>query len=92
MLSTDPRANTVTVGPREALATARVAVRGVRLHRDEGAVERVKLRYRSRAVPARLRGNEVELLEPFDGAAPGQTAVFLAGDGAIVGSATIARA
>ncbi|HEX2087977.1 MAG TPA: tRNA 2-thiouridine(34) synthase MnmA, partial [Solirubrobacteraceae bacterium] len=92
VVATDPRANTVTVGPRAALATRNVAVRGVRLHRDEAAVERVKLRYRSRAVPARLRGSEVELLEPFDGAAPGQTAVFLAGDGAIVGSATIARA
>jgi tRNA-specific 2-thiouridylase len=90
VIATDPRANTVTVGPREALATTRVAVRGVRLHRDPDAVERVKLRYRSRAVACRLGDGELELLEPFDGAAPGQTAVFLGGDGAIVGSATIA--
>ena len=90
VVATDARANTVTVGPRDALATRRVAVRGVRLHRDASAVERVKLRYRSRAVPCRLHDREVELLEPFDGAAPGQTAVFLGCDGAVVGSATIA--
>jgi tRNA-specific 2-thiouridylase len=89
VLATDPRANTVTVGPREALAQRRVAVRGVRLHRDEAAVARVKLRYRSRAVPCRLAGGEVELLEPFDAAAPGQTAVFFADDDAVVGVATI---
>jgi tRNA-uridine 2-sulfurtransferase len=92
VLQTDPRANTVTVGPREALATTRVRVRGIRLHRDEAAVAEVRLRYRSKPVRCSLSGNDVDLLEPFDGAAPGQTAVFLAGDGAIVGSATIARA
>jgi tRNA-uridine 2-sulfurtransferase len=89
VLATDARANTVTVGPREALAQHRVAVRGVRLHRDEAAVARVKLRYRSRAVPCRLDGGQVELLEPFDAAAPGQTAVFFADDDAVVGVATI---
>ena len=90
VLETDARANTVTVGPREALATRRVAVRGVRLHADVGEVDRVKLRYRSRAVPCRLADGEIELLEPFDGAAPGQTAVFLRCDGAVVGTGTIA--
>src|SRR3954471_24388541 len=34
VLATDAAANTVTVGPREALATREVAVRDVRLHRD----------------------------------------------------------
>ncbi|HEV2815564.1 MAG TPA: tRNA 2-thiouridine(34) synthase MnmA, partial [Solirubrobacteraceae bacterium] len=89
VIATDPRANTVTVGPREALATHRVTVRGVTLHRDAGDVARVKLRYRSRPVPCRLRDGEVELLEPFDAASPGQTAVFLAADDAVVGSGTI---
>jgi tRNA-specific 2-thiouridylase len=89
VLSTDARANTVTVGPREALRTDRVRVRGVRLHRDEAAVERVKLRYRSRALPCRLSSGEIELLEPFAGAAPGQTAVFLGADDAVVGVGTI---
>jgi tRNA-specific 2-thiouridylase len=51
----------------------------------------VKLRYRSRAVPCRLKGDTVELAEPVDGAAPGQAAVLLAGD-CVVGVATIAGA
>jgi tRNA-specific 2-thiouridylase len=91
VLQTDPRANTVTVGPRAALGTDRVAVRGVRLHRDAEAVERVKLRYRSQPVACRLRETTIELLEPADAAAPGQTAVFFGGDGAVIGVATIAR-
>ena len=91
VLATDARANTVTVGPRESLAAVRVPVRALRLHRTEDDVARVRLRYRSKPVPCRLRGGEVELLEPFDGAAPGQTAVFLGADDAVVGSATITR-
>jgi tRNA-specific 2-thiouridylase len=86
VLATDAEANTVTVGPRAELATHTVRVRGVRLHGDPDAV---RLRYRSPTLPCRLDGDEIHLAEPFDGAAPGQTAVFLAGD-AIVGCATIA--
>ena len=87
VLATDARANTVTVGPRDDLATTTVRVRGVRLHGT--APDAVRLRYRSPAVPCRLDGDRIHLDEPFDGAAPGQTAVFLAGE-AIVGCATIA--
>jgi tRNA-specific 2-thiouridylase len=71
-----------------------VRLRGARLHRDAAEVDRVKLRYRSRAVPCRVaaehgRGRvELELLEPVDGAAPGQTACLLRGD-VIVGWGTI---
>jgi tRNA-specific 2-thiouridylase len=90
VLATDARTNTVTVGPRAALATVRVPVRGLRLFRDEDVVERVKLRYKATPVACRLRGGEVQLLEPFEGAAPGQTAVFLGAGDAVVGSATIA--
>jgi tRNA-specific 2-thiouridylase len=86
VLATDARANTVTVGPRAQLATTTVSVKGVRLHAEPDAV---RLRYRSPALACRLEGNRIHLDEPFDGAAPGQTAVFLAGD-AIVGCATIA--
>ena len=39
--------NRVVAGPREALATTSVALRGARLHRAAGEVDRVKLRYRS---------------------------------------------
>jgi tRNA-specific 2-thiouridylase len=87
VLATDPRANTVTVGPRAQLATRTVRVRGLRMHGAEP--DAVRLRYRSPALGCRLDGDQIHLTEPFDGAAPGQTAVFLAGD-AIVGCATIA--
>jgi len=56
----------------------------------------VKRRYRSPAVRGRVgahhgRGRvELELLEPVDGAAPGQTACLLRGD-VIVGWGTICR-
>ncbi|HUR84743.1 MAG TPA: tRNA 2-thiouridine(34) synthase MnmA [Solirubrobacteraceae bacterium] len=86
VLATDARANTVTVGPREQLATQTVRVRALRMHGAEP--DAVRLRYRSPAVGCRLEGEEIHLAEPFDGAAPGQTAVFLRGD-AIVGCATI---
>ena len=86
VLATDARANTVTVGARYELSTSTVRIRGLRLH---GEPDAVRLRYRSPAVGCRLDGNRIHLDEPFDGAAPGQTAVFLAGD-AIVGCATIA--
>jgi tRNA-specific 2-thiouridylase len=100
VLSTSASANTVTVGPREALATTRVRVRAATLHRPGGEVDAIKLRYRSRALPCRLAGEplvagvhaslEVDLFEPVMGAAPGQSACLLRGD-TIVGWATIDR-
>jgi tRNA-specific 2-thiouridylase len=88
VLGTDAGANTVTVGPRAALATRSVPVRGLRLQREPDAV---KLRYRTEPVPCRVRDGRVELAEPVEGgAAPGQTAVFLAGD-LVVGYGTITR-
>ncbi len=97
VLATDAAANTVTVGTREELATRRVRIRNVILHRDGERVDGVKLRYRATAVPASLaatasgrhRELEVELEEPFDAASPGQAAVLLCGE-AIVGQGTIA--
>jgi tRNA-uridine 2-sulfurtransferase len=88
VLGTDAQANTVTVGPRAALATRAVHVRDARLHGPADEVDAVKLRYRSPAVPCSLRGTTIELGEPVAGAAPGQTAVFLRGD-AVLGCATI---
>jgi tRNA-specific 2-thiouridylase len=89
VLATDAVANTVTAGPRAALATRAVRVRDARLHAPAGDVRAVKLRYRSPAVACTLDGDTIALHEPVDGAAPGQTAVFLRGD-AVVGCATIA--
>jgi len=89
VVRTDAGANTVTVGPRAALATNGVRVRDARLHAPASEVRAVKLRYRAPAVPCTLRGDTIELPEPVDGPAPGQTAVFLRGD-AVLGCATIA--
>jgi tRNA-uridine 2-sulfurtransferase len=89
VLHTDAGANTVTVGPRAALATTGVRVRDARLHAPASEVRAVKLRYRAPAVPCTLSGDTIELGEPVDGPAPGQTAVFLRGD-AVLGCATIA--
>jgi tRNA-specific 2-thiouridylase len=97
VLRSESRANRVVVGPRAELATSSVTVRGARLHRDAGEVDRVKLRYRSRPVGCRVAGAagpgshrtlELQLAEPVDGAAPGQTACLLRGD-VVVGWATI---
>ena len=54
VLDKDAAGNRVTVGPAAALRTQRVALRGVRLHRGGGRVDRVKLRYRSKPLAARL--------------------------------------
>jgi tRNA-uridine 2-sulfurtransferase len=99
VLATDAATNTVTVGTRAELERRSVSVRDAVLHRDGGEVDAVKLRYRSRALPATVsaagRGRhsslEVSLGEAFPGVAPGQTAVLMAGD-RIVGHGTIAAA
>jgi tRNA-specific 2-thiouridylase len=89
VLATDATTNLVTVGARSELATTAVALEDVRLHRPAEAVDAVRLRYRSRPLPCRLQGATLDLLEPVEGAAPGQAAVLLAGD-VVVGCATIA--
>jgi len=97
VLATDAAANTVTVGTRAELEKRSVSVRDAVLHRDGSEVDAVKLRYRSRALPATVsaagRGRhpdlEVKLAEGFPGVAPGQTAVLMAGE-RIVGHGTIA--
>jgi len=91
VLDKDAATNQVVVGPRAALATEQVPVRGVRLRRNGERVNRVKLRYRSRPVECRMGSGRLELSEPVDGAAPGQLACLMDGD-LVVGWATIARA
>lgn len=96
VLATDAAANTVTVGPRRELLARTVRLRNATLHRAGGEVDAVRLRYRSRPVPARLTATgtgqhaelQVELGEEFAGVSPGQTAVLLRGE-AIVGHGTI---
>lgn len=97
VLATDAVANTVTIGSRDDLSTSSVRVRDAVLHREGERVDGVRLRYRSRSLPAsigaaapgRHAALEVELGEEFSGASPGQTAVLLAGE-TIVGHGTIA--
>lgn len=89
VVAKDAETNVVVVGSRDELATRRVVLRDVRLHRPAAEVRTVRLRYRSRPLACRLDGDAVELEEPFDGAAPGQAAVLMAGD-VVLGHATIA--
>jgi tRNA-uridine 2-sulfurtransferase len=85
-LRTEPRANTLVVGPREALACREVRARGrlyVAVRRAEA-----KLRYRSPAIPAEVeasaRGFVLQLERPAYGVAKGQAAVLYEQD-AVVG-------
>jgi len=99
VLDKDAATGEVRVGPRSALQTTSVHVRGARLMRAGARVDRVKLRYRSRPLPCRVAGDPqpgahsrlgVELAEPVDGAAPGQLACLMDGD-LVVGWGTIVR-
>jgi tRNA-uridine 2-sulfurtransferase len=92
-LRSDPRTNTVVVGPRAALATTEIEANGT-LHVSVERAE-AKLRYRSPAVPARVTPTEggfhLQLDQAAYGVAPGQSAVLYDDGGAVVGSGTIAR-
>jgi tRNA U34 2-thiouridine synthase MnmA/TrmU len=81
------------------LATDRVAVRAARLQRPGARVDRVKLRYRSKPLEARVAGDppagrhsslELEFGDRVDGAAPGQLACLMDGE-LVVGWGTITR-
>ena len=95
VLETDATSNRVVVGPREALETRSVVVRDAVLRRDGGRVDRVKLRYRSRALACSVEAGDrdgeltLRLAEPVSGVAPGQTASLMDGE-AVVGHGTIA--
>jgi tRNA-specific 2-thiouridylase len=98
VLRTDPTANTVTVGPREALLTRSVAVRDVTLRRPGDGVDGIRIRSRGRRYSCHLSGDrapghhcgvEVELAEAIERTAPGQMACLYAGD-VIVGYGTVA--
>jgi tRNA-specific 2-thiouridylase len=89
-LRTDPVANTLVVGPREALGTDRVRVEGS-LYLPVTRAE-AKLRYRSAPVEATVEqidgGFEIALDEPVEAVAPGQVAV-LYDDDVVVGAGVI---
>jgi tRNA-specific 2-thiouridylase len=93
VLDSEPRTNTVVVGPRHALARTAVHARG-RLHVPVARVE-AKLRYRSPGVSATVRetsrGFELALDEPAYGVARGQAAVLYEDD-AVVGCGVVTSA
>jgi tRNA-specific 2-thiouridylase len=95
VLAVDAEANRIVVGAREQLAEQTVRLRGARLHRESGRVDRVRLRHHSRPLRCRVDpagiGGELMLAldEPALGVAPGQTASLLAGE-VVVGHGTIA--
>jgi tRNA-specific 2-thiouridylase len=94
VLATDARRNAVVVGPREALATDRIALAPARVAGDlgDGPLE-VRVRYRGRPLRGRAAaagdGVTVDLDDPADGVAPGQTAALYR-DGRLVAAGTIA--
>lgn len=93
VIDTNAAANTVVVGPRDALARRRVRASG-RLYLPIDRAD-AKLRYRSTPVPATVSdtgdGFELELAEPAFGVARGQAAVLYEGD-AVVGCGTVTSA
>jgi tRNA-specific 2-thiouridylase len=99
VIDKDADSNRVVVGPREALQSSQVTVRNARLHRDGARVDRVKLRYRSRPLAARVvaaptEGRRpaltLELSDAADAIAPGQMACLMEGD-LVIGWGTITR-
>jgi tRNA-uridine 2-sulfurtransferase len=93
VLAKDAAANTVTVGPREALATATVQVEDARLHRPATEVGHVRLRYHAKPLACRARragdgGLVLDLAEPAEAVAPGQLACLMRDD-CVVGEGTI---
>jgi tRNA-specific 2-thiouridylase len=92
VLRTDIRSNTITVGPREALAVRRIPVQDVVLHGDAARVGAARLRSHAAPVVATLDPDAGELIlgSAFTGVAPGQLAVLMDGD-VVAGHATIAR-
>ncbi|WP_292657697.1 tRNA 2-thiouridine(34) synthase MnmA [Nitratifractor sp.] len=85
VLSLDPAQNRIVVGTRDRLEERRFEIGRINLFEDLESFEcQVKVRYRTRAIPARVRiegeRGEVELAEPVYGLARGQFAVFYDGE------------
>lgn len=98
VLEVRPVSNTVVVGPKEALATAEISGErhswAGRAPEDGAFACHVQIRAHADPVPARamVAAGSVTVVpdEPFDGVAPGQTAVLYDGT-RVIGQFTIAR-
>ncbi len=98
VLATDARANTVTVGRRDALLAHEVSVTEATLHRDGRCIDGVRVRAHGRRFACRLAHElpagrhqrlALALAEPAERTAPGQIACMYSGD-LVVGYGTIA--
>jgi tRNA-specific 2-thiouridylase len=89
-LRSEPKTNTVVIGPREALARTKIEAAG-ELYIPVARVE-AKLRHRGDAISASVRpidqGFSLELDRPAYGVAPGQAAVLYE-DGVVVGAGLV---
>jgi tRNA-specific 2-thiouridylase len=98
VLEVRPVSNTVVVGPKEALATAEIAGRRFTWAGRQPSAEsfdcHVQIRAHAEPVPAAAvwteSGLTVTPATPFDGVAPGQTAVLYDGT-RVIGQFTIDR-
>jgi tRNA-specific 2-thiouridylase len=93
VLKKDASTNRVVVGPKEALATSRVPLEDVSLHRPPSEVETVRLRYQAKPLACRVHVQddgtlELELDSPANGVAPGQLACLMRQD-RVLGEGTI---
>ena len=93
VLKKDASTNRVVVGPKEALATSRVRLEDVSLHRPASEVQTVRLRYHAEPLACRLHVQddgtlELELDRPANGVAPGQLACLMRQD-RVLGEGTI---
>jgi tRNA-uridine 2-sulfurtransferase len=93
VLERDAEHNRVVVGPKEELATTRVALEDARLHRAAADVRTVRLRYHARPLACTVTAGGdgrliVELAEPAHAIAAGQLACLMNED-AVVGYGTI---
>lgn len=96
----DAQHNRLVVGRRQELAVRRIELEDVHFvggepgrggDPDAGLECEARLRYRARPVPALYRAGNLELSEPFFGAAPGQAAVMYRGS-QVLGGGIITRA
>ena len=92
VLAKDAGRNRVIIGPRSQLATRRIRLEDLILHRPPDRVHAVRLRYRASPIPCRAidgaEGLELQLEQPAEAAAPGQIACLVDGE-LVVGCGTI---
>lgn len=94
----DTATNRVIVGPREALAQARFAIKEVNWLEGEltRPIDDIRVKMRSAQKPMQARvvptpiGADIELLAPYEGIAPGQACVVYDGDRVLGGGWIVA--